>query len=190
MRRIKKIESVWAPVKGYEGLYEVSTNGQVKSLERISPQGHLLKERILKPAKDRGGYLRVVLCKDGKSKHYLIHRLVAEAFLDNPDNLPCVNHRDEDKTNNRANNLEFCTHQYNNTFGTRIERVSKKESKSVIGINPDNGEIVIEFQSTMEAGRNGFSQGTVAACCRGVKRYKTYKGLIWRYRDDFLKKIS
>lgn len=182
----------WAPVKGYEGLYEVSIDGEVRSLERIDCRGQLRKERILKPRKKRGGYLRVNLCRDGKVKTHPIHRLVAEAWLKNPDNLPCINHKDENPSNNHVSNLEFCTYQYNNTFGTAIQRRTEKNTngkKSIPVVALDKqGRIVHVFPSTREAGRNGFNQGAVSACCRKVK--KTYKGLIWLYREDFLKKIS
>ena len=95
-----KIE-VWKDVFGYEGLYQVSNLGRVKSLKYG-------KERILKPLKDGGGYIFVHLCKNGERKMYKIHRLVAFTFLTNPQNLSDVNHKDEDKTNNSVQNLEFC----------------------------------------------------------------------------------
>ena len=110
----------WRPVVGYEGLYEVSNTGQVRSLDRFYYRLH--KGKVLSPTKDRYGYLTVTLNCNGKSKTIKIHRLVAQAFLPNPDNLPQVNHKDEDKTNNNVTNLEWCTAKYNVNFGTRQER--------------------------------------------------------------------
>ena len=110
----------WRPIEGYEGLYEVSSYGKDRSLDRFYYRLH--KGKVLSPTKDRYGYLTVTLNCNGKSKTIKIHRLVAQAFLPNPDNLPQVNHKDEDKTNNNVDNLEWCTAKYNVNFGTRQER--------------------------------------------------------------------
>lgn len=118
----------WKPVKGYEGLYEVSDFGRIKSLKRTetvkNKRGETYtrshKERILAQTLDgRSNYLQVMLCKDGKGKKHLVHRLVANAFIENPLSLQEVNHIDEDKTNNCAANLEWCTHKYNSNYGSR-----------------------------------------------------------------------
>ena len=177
----------WKPVVGYEGLYEVSNWGRVKSLKRLvkSPRGYrTVCERTLKPTKDSHGYLCVSLYKEGEMKFVKIHRLVAEAFLNNPDNLPQINHKDEDKTNNHVNNLEWCDAQYNCNYGTRTERLSKsqingKRSKIVIQYNLD-GTFVREWQSTRECERNGFDKGAVCKCCLG--ELKKYKDFIWKYK--------
>ena len=100
---------VYRTVQGYEGLYEISNYGRVKSLN----YNRTGKERIMKPAANTKGYLCVGLFKDGKMKSHRVHRLVASAFIENPDELPEVNHKDEDKTNNCANNLEWCLHKDN-----------------------------------------------------------------------------
>ena len=110
----------WRPVVGYEGLYEVSSYGRVRSLDRFYYRLH--KGKVLSPTKDRYGYLTVTLNCNGKSKTIKIHRLVAQAFIENPDNLPQVNHKDEVKSNNCVDNLEWCSAKYNNNFGTRQER--------------------------------------------------------------------
>ena len=111
----------WRDVVGYEGLYQVSSEGRVKSFKWN-------KERFLKPRGNRGGYLQVNLyAGGGKPKKFYVHRLVCEAFHDNPDNKPQVNHVNEDKADNRACNLEWCTAEENTNFGTRNER-SRKNS--------------------------------------------------------------
>lgn len=115
----------WKPIPDYENLYEVSSYGRVKSLEKYRYNNggkQLLKERILRPINNGNGYFMVRLYKNKTNKYYLIHRLVAEAFIPNPDNLPMINHRDEDKTNNVADNLEWCDAKYNSNYGTAIER--------------------------------------------------------------------
>ena len=116
----------WRPVEGYEGLYEVSNTGRVRSLDRyVKGKGEsyrLRKGSILSLVKSNLGYLQVSLCCNGKYKTINVHRLVAQTFILNPDNLPEVNHKDEDKTNNSIENLEWCTAKYNMNFGTRQER--------------------------------------------------------------------
>ena len=111
----------WKSIAGYDGLYEVSDMGRVKSLN----YNHTSKEKILKSGKDSGGYLQVNLCKDGHTKHTLVHRLVAEAFIPNPNNLKTVNHKDEVKTNNVVSNLEWMSQKDNNNYGTRNKRASE-----------------------------------------------------------------
>ena len=115
----------WRPVVGYEGLYEVSSYGRVRSVDRYVKVGYgsyrLHKGKVLSPAKNKYGYLAVNLQAGNRCN---IHRLVAEAFIPNPDNLPQVNHKDEDKTNNSVDNLEWCSRKYNCNYGTRnIRRI-------------------------------------------------------------------
>lgn len=113
----------WRTIKGYEGLYEVSSYGRVRSLDRYVKTCYeayrLQKGKILSPAKDRYGYLKVVLNFNRKCKTINVHRLVSDAFIPNPDNLPMVNHKDEDKSNNRVDNLEWCDSKYNNNYGSK-----------------------------------------------------------------------
>ena len=166
------MEEVWKDIEGYEGLYQVSNKGRVKSLKNNNTK----KEKVLKPIIGKG-YKRVRLCKYKTRKLYAVHRLVANAFLPNPHNFPCVNHKDECRTNNVVSNLEWCTHKYNCNYGTGIERSSKARSKQVRAFK--NDELIMTFHSPKEAGRQGLNQGAVAACCRGEK--KTYKGYEWKY---------
>jgi len=104
---------MWKSVKGYEGLYEVSDTGQVKRISRTCSDGRVLKERTLKGGKYPNGYLFVCFRKEGENKNHLIHRLVAQTFIPNPDNLPEVNHINGIKTDNRVENLEWCDRKYN-----------------------------------------------------------------------------
>ena len=180
---------VWRDVVGYEGLYKVSNKGNVRSVARKDSIGRKCGGRMLKPLSHKVGYLQVQLHKNGKMKNKYIHRLVAEAFIPNLNNLPEVNHIDEIKDNNELSNLEWCTRQYNNNHGTRIERVSKK----VRAINVKTSE-VHTFSSTREAGRKGYSSGVVSKACRGVYKARTgklvggdgrtYKGYKWYYEEE------
>lgn len=159
----------WKAVAGYEGLYEVSDEGNVRSLKYG-------REKIMKPGKNGGGYLQVILCKDGQQKHLLVHRLVAEAFVPNPNNLETVNHKDEVKTNNTASNLEWMTQADNNRYGTRTARCSKP----VQMFDKSTGKLLATFPSIMEAERiTGIANSHICYCCNG--KYKSAGGYIWRY---------
>ena len=180
---------VWKDVVGYEGFYKVSNKGNIYSVERIGANGQELGGIVLKPKYHRDGYLQVGLYKNGIRKNKKIHRLVTEAFIPNPNNLPEVNHLDEVKDNNELSNLEWCDVRYNINHGTRNEKVSQKLSKKVRAVNMETGD-VITFRSTHEAGRKGYDQGGVAAACRGDYKNSNgkligdghlYKGYKWSY---------
>ena len=125
-------EEIWRPIEGYEGLYEVSSYGRVRSLDRYvkSKSYRLHKGKVLSPGKEKVGYLFVNLAYNGKHKTIRVHRLVAQAFLSNPDNLSEVNHKDEDKTNNSVDNLEWCDRKYNNNYGSRKDKVKDTKIKT------------------------------------------------------------
>ena len=179
----------------YEGLYQVSNLGRILSLNYRNTG----KPELMNPGKDKDGYLKVNLRKNGEYKTCLVHRLIAETFLENPENLPEVNHKDEDKTNNfvflnedcsinkEKSNLEWKTHRDNINHGTRNERAAKamtngKLSKPVLQLSL-SGDLIKEWPSTRECGRNGFRHSNVAACCRGEISH--YKGFLWMYADDY-----
>lgn len=169
---------VWSPVKGYEGLYAVSSMGRVKNLRT---------GKILKPSKTKNGYLKVNLWKNGKCKQTRVHRLVAEAFLGNPGNKPCVNHLDEVKTSNHYSNLEFCTHKENNNYGTHNERVAEtltngKLAKKVYQYAL-NGEFIKEWSSTHEVERQlGYANQLISRCC--LDKRPTAYGFKWSYKKS------
>ena len=174
------MEEIWKDKKDYEGYYQISNLGRGKSLN----YNHTGKEKILKPLVSSQGYLQFNFYKNKKCIKYLVHRLVAEAFLDNPDNLPCVNHKDENPLNNVVSNLEWCTYSYNNSYGTRLERVRDKQingkkSKPVLQYDLE-GNLIKEWLSAAECGRNGFHQAHIIDCCKG--KYKQHKGFIWKYK--------
>ena len=164
--------------------YQVSNLGRILSLN----YNHTGKPKLLKPSYNKQGYLQVQLSKNRKRKTFRVNRLVAETFIPNPNNLPEVNHKDEDKTNNSVENLEWIWHKDNCNHGTRNERIAKtnskvqknnqKKSKPVLQFTLD-GEFVREWPSTRECGRNGFDNSNVAKCCRGEKTH--YKGFRWKY---------
>lgn len=172
---------IWKDIEGYEGLYQVSTHGMVRSMNyRLTG-----RTVVLNPVETTYGYLKVRLYKNRKGKTFLVHRLVAKAFIPNWFDDPCVNHIDEDKTNNNVDNLEWCSVEYNDNYGTRNKRVSEKLtngklSKPVLQLTK-TGELVREYTSAREAGRNGYYQPNVSACCSG--KLKSYKGFIWKYKE-------
>ena len=121
----------WKDIPGYEGLYQVSNTGKIKGLPRVTVQNQILQERILIPGVINNGYLQITLHKNGEHKNFLVHRLVANAFIPNPKNLPEVNHKDEDKTNCNSDNLEWCTRKYNINYGTHNQRSAESRRKKV-----------------------------------------------------------
>lgn len=166
------MEEIWKAITGFEGLYEVSNLGRVRS-----------ERKALKPQKRRHGYLSVFLYdRKGGYKQVSVHRLVAEAFIPNPNGCAEVNHKDECKTNNNVENLEWCTHKQNSSYGSRGEKISRantngKKSKPVSALDA-LGNIVMSFPSMSEASRHGYDSSNIfLAIKNGTIRY----GYYWTY---------
>ena len=169
----------WRDIVGYEGRYQVSSTGRVKSLERKDCLERTIRERILKQAVTHNGYLRVDLCAGGKRKRLRVHRLVGEAFLPRAEGKDAINHKDEDKTNNNVWNLEWVSDKENCNFGTRNERIAKANSKPVAQCTK-GGELVKTWSSLIEIGKQtGFSIGNISQAANG--KYKQAHGFIWKY---------
>lgn len=161
---------VWKDIENYEGLYQVSNLGRVRSLDRKDAQGHRLKGKVLSSGLNSRGYLIVILYRDGGTKNKTVHRLVASAFIPNPDNLPQINHRDEDKTNNAVSNLEWCSALYNMRYGTHSERVAKALERPIYVIADSNHRYY--FDSIKKASELiGLKRSTVSECVRGKLKH-------------------
>ena len=176
----------------FTGLYKVSNDGLVKSVERTviltgrkaGVRKHL-KEQIRSQRKNHGGYMMVTLYKDGAGYDFLVHRLVALAFIPNPDNLPLINHKNKDRSDNRVENLEWCTPEYNSNYADRNECLSRS-LKSVlkrrkIAQIDDDGNIVKIWQSVKDAVEGGFSEDSLYYCLREKNAKCRHKGFRWRY---------
>lgn len=174
------MKEIWKDIKGYENLYQVSNLGNVVSLKGKTP--------ILMKPNRRRGYLSVGLrIYNQPQKRFSIHRLVAKAFIPNPNNLPQVNHKDENKLNNRVDNLEWCTAKYNINYGTTIDRRAKTQtnrkdqSKPVLQYDK-NGNLLNEYPSTREAERKtGIWHINICNVCIG--RHKSAGGYVWKYKQ-------
>jgi len=198
---------IWKDVIGYEGLYQVSNLGNIRTLERqyYSGRNHSIcktqKSTLLKQQKDKDGYLTVGLSKDGVQKYTRVHRVVAEAFIfnDDPENKTQVNHKDEIKSNNKVDNLEWCTAKYNMNYGTRLTRISEKtkgiankgclKSKEII-----SKEIICVttnkiFKSIKDAADfYKVDNSSITAVCKGKRNYcgtsDDGKHLVFRYLEN------
>lgn len=186
MEKYSTETEVWKDIKGYERLYQVSNFGRVKSLKRKEFMARnncyrVRKEKILKPDIDERGYERVCLYKDGKSKKIFVHRLVAIAFIKNPNKHPIINHIDEVPHNNHVSNLEWCTHSYNSTYKGAEERKLKNVRKEIQSTNVKTGEIKL-YRSAADAEResNGyFRRRSISKVCTGER--PIHKGHRWEF---------
>lgn len=165
---------IWKKINDYED-YAVSSLGRVKSLKYG-------KERILKQSRCTGGYLYVFLCMGNRVKSFRVHRLVAIAFLDNPDNLPEVNHKDENIENNCIENLEWAESRYNKNYGSRVERIAKAKTRKIEQIDAKTGKCIAVFDGGKDAAKSvGLkSPAHIYECCRGGR--DTSGGYVWRWQ--------
>ena len=187
----------------YEGLYKVSNWGKILSLNYRNTG----KAELMNPSDNGCGYLRVCLSKNGEDKWCKVHRLVAQTFLPNPENKPCINHKIEGDEGKKINmvifnedgsidkertSIEWVTYEENNNYATRTERAAKaltngKKSKRVLQLSL-SGDLIKEWPSVSECGRNGFNQGNVSRCCNG--KLPHYKGFLWMFADDYIEKFG
>ena len=201
----------------YRNLYQVSNLGKVRSLG--NGMTHNSKMKVLKTCILSTGYAQVKLCKNGKTKHFSIHRLVAHMFIENPNNYTIVNHKDENRNNNNVNNLEWCTHEYNMNYGNikkkqrekllgrkftdlHRKKLSERKGIKIVGVNIDDNNTII-FKSAKEAGENGFNPSAITQCCLinllGFEEYlknrkyprksSIHRKYDWFYEDDYKKKF-
>lgn len=198
-------EEIWKDIDGYEGLYQVSSLGRVKALQRYRRAGNTAytqKEHFMTQYDNTSGYKYVRLNIGSDKRMFFVHRLVANAFIANPMSLPEVNHKNEIKTDNNVDNLEWCTRQYNETYGTKRERVQRtkkmlnSDRKALMKKNKNHsygaekpvlcylkdGTFVNRFQSLSVAAQSiGDCTSHIAACCKG--RRKSVRGYNWRYEE-------
>lgn len=182
----KKMQEIWKPITDYENLYEVSNIGRVKSLN----YNHTGEEKLLKQKTNKkNGYHTVVLYKYGKTEYPSVHRLVAQAFIPNPDNLPQVNHKDENTENNCVDNLEWCTAKYNLEYNNgqkrrACSRTNGKLSKQIAQYTFDLPcELIKVWPSISEIERQtGYSKSNIFYCCNG--KYKQAYGYQWAYWEE------
>lgn len=169
----------WKDIQNYEGLYQVSNLGRVKSF-RQSTKLRCKSEYILKPFLANNGYAQVTLYNNTKKHKFLVHRLVACAFIPNPDNLPQINHKDEDRTNNVVDNLEWCTAEYNNAYGTAKLRAIDTVSKPIEQVTFD-GKVIAIYRSTRIASEIlKINTGTLKSA---VIKHSQCNGYFWRYSN-------
>lgn len=180
----------WRYIKGYEGKYQISNLGRVKSLGNNKNK----KEKILSNTPRKDGYLMVCLYKNGKGKPFTVHRLVALHFIDNPNNYEEVNHKDENKQNNSIDNLEWCTREYNNNYGTRTQRQSENHADFSGSKHPQARKILCvttgkKFNCIKEAAYYyNVCRQSIIYCCRGKQKSAgkhpiTGEKLVWKYID-------
>lgn len=175
------MKEIWKDIKDYEELYQVSNLGRVKRKKYKK----IFCEKILKQKTDRRGYKRIILSKQGKTKIYLVHRLVANAFIENKYNKPYINHKDENTSNNKVDNLEWVTNSENLKYKNCLKEGKRKTSgKKVIQFDL-NKNIIREYNSIAEAEEiTGISRNHIGHCCNHTKYYKTAGGYKWEFKKS------
>lgn len=188
-------EEIWKDIKGYEG-YQVSNFGNVRSVDKFDSIGRFIKGKNIKLMKNRHGYYRLSLCKDGKVSNYSVHRLVAQAFIPNTENKPEVNHINTIKTDNRVDNLEWCTKKENNenplTYFNRkrginhpkpmLGKFGKENPKSKSVYQYDKDGVFIKTWESISLANKYYNTRHISDCCSGKR--KSCVGFIWRYKEE------
>jgi len=185
---MKLNNEIWKDIEGYEGLYQVSNYGRIKSLAREIEyvarnqyteyiRKQKVEERIMKTGFDKDGYVQVGLSLNGKVKTKRVHFLVAKAFIPNPNNYNCLNHINEVKTDNRVENLEWCSIAYNNAYGSRSKAVNQYDL---------DGNFIKQWKNAVEATKAlGLKKsGNITSCCKNRPHINTVGGYVWRYTDE------
>lgn len=194
---------IWKPVVGYDGVYEISSFGRVRSLERVVNNNHLVKERILKGRKNRCGYKQVTLYNKDGAKTFKVSRLVAIAFIPNPNNKPCVDHINTDRTNNRVENLRWCTHKENSNNPLTLNHIPRGDKHPKAGLGKygklnghsipimqytKDGIFIKEWESSLQVQREiGIWGSNITKCCKGG--YKSTGGYVWKYKEVALSNL-
>ena len=168
---------VWKDIVGFEGLYEISSFGNVRRFDT---------KKLKATPLNQYGYPQVNLYKNGKAYLRRVHRLVAIAFIQNnyPDKHDCINHKDENPSNNHVNNLEWCDREYNNNYGGHNTKIAQSRSKPVLQFNL-NGMLLKEWKSATEASKHlGIAQMSISSCCLRKPKYNTAGGFLWKFKND------
>lgn len=175
-------KEIWRDIQGFEGFYQVSNMGRVRSRDRLivysNGRHRHFKGQLIRPVKTNSGYWQIRMKKNERVTHEYVHRLVAKAFIPNPKGLPEINHKDENRLNNQVANLEWTDRLGNINYGNRSKKFAVSRGFKVGQFTLD-GKLIRAYYSTHEAGRHGYCQASVSKCARG--KSKSYKGYIWKY---------
>lgn len=181
------MKEVWKDVHGFEEAYQVSNFGRIKRKERTDSNNRTHKERIMSPSMYSNGYMNVELRMNNKKRRTSVHRLVAEAFIDNPLNLPQINHKDENKANNHVSNLEWCTAQYNIRYkdGVKRRRATAILNSNAVCKYGMEGEFIEKFECATDAAISVNGSCTeILSCCHHRAHSLSYKGYMWRFLSE------
>lgn len=185
-------EEVWRDIKDYEGLYQISSLGRVRSLDRFDSIGRFIKGKMLSYNVDKDGYSCITLCKNGGEKKCKVHRIVAQTFIPNPDNKPCIDHINCERSDNRIENLKWCTHSENlmnpitrkkksNICREICQGSDNPNSKKIIQFSK-NGDLIRLWECMKDAADNlGTNYQNISKCCRGIRKH--FRDSIFEYYD-------